>query len=122
MRIRIPIHPAFLEKSAIEAEKPAVEAEKSAVEIEKSAIGIEKSAIEIIKSAVENQRYSEPTRNNILKIYDALEKEQVFGSAEIKEILGCSDSTARAILMKMRDDMEIIVTVTGQGKGKYRFA
>lgn len=122
MRIRIPIHPAFLEKSAIEAENPAVEAEKSAVEIEKSAIGIEKSAIEIIKSAVENQRYSEPTRNNILKIYDALEKEQVFGAAEIKEILGCSDSTARAILMKMRDDMEIIVTVTGQGKGKYRFA
>ena len=115
MRIRIPIHPAFLEKSAIEAENPAVEAEKSAVEIEKSAIGIE-------KSAVENQRYSEPTRNNILKIYDALEKEQVFGAAEIKEILGCSDSTARAILMKMRDDMEIIVTVTGQGKGKYRFA
>ena len=46
----------------------------------------------------------------------------MFGAAEIKEILGCSDSTARAILMKMRDDMEIIVTVTGQGKGKYRFA
>ncbi len=46
---------------------------------------------------------------------------QVFGASDAKDILGCSDSTARAVIAKLRDEIKVIVAVKGQGKGKYRF-
>lgn len=57
---------------------------------------------------------------NILKVYEQIEKNQIFGSKEIEEILGCSSSTARAVLSKLKE-MEIVTEVKGKGKGKYVF-
>ena len=56
-----------------------------------------------IKSAIEQQKYNEPSKANILKVYDEIEKNQIFGTKEIKEILDCSPSTARAVIIKLRD-------------------
>lgn len=81
---------------------------------------VEKSAIEIIKSAIEQKKYNEPSRMNILKVYEQIEKNQIFGSKEIEEILRCSSSTARAVLSKLKE-MEIVTEVKGNGKGKYVF-
>ena len=39
---------------------------------------------------------------------------------EIKEILDCSPSTARAVMTKLRD-MKVVKAVNGKGKGKYVF-
>lgn len=50
--------------------------EKLAIEEEKSAIGGEKLAIDMIKSAIEQQKYSEPTKANILKAYNQIENNQ----------------------------------------------
>lgn len=50
--------------------------EKLAIEEEKSAIGGEKLAIDMIKSAIEQQKYSEPTKANILKVYNQIENNQ----------------------------------------------
>ena len=57
---------------------------------------------------------------NILKVYDEIEKNQIFGTKEIKEILDCSPSTARAVMTKLRD-MKVVKAVNGKGKGKYVF-
>lgn len=54
---------------------------------------------------------------NILKVYDEIEKNQIFGT---KEILDCSPSTARAVMTKLRD-MKVVKAVNGKGKGKYVF-
>ena len=49
-----------------------------------------------------------------------MDKKQIFGTKEIAEILECSPSTARAVMVKLRD-MEVVIAVKGKGKGKYVF-
>ena len=57
------------------------------IEYQNPAIGEEKSAVDRIKSAIEQQKYNELSKANILKVYDEKEKNQIFGTKEIKEIL-----------------------------------
>ena len=91
-----------------------------AVAVNKSLIDYQKLAIGDKKSAVKQQKYNEPSKANILKVYDEIEKNQIFGTKEIKEILDCSPSTARAVMTKLRD-MKVVKVVNGKGKGKYVF-
>ena len=86
--------------------------------VEKTADSLKKLAVDRIKSAIEQQKYNEPSKTNILKVYDEIEKNQIFGTKEIKEILDCSPSTARAVMTKLRD-MKVVKAVNG--KGKYVF-
>ena len=72
------------------------------------------------KPAIEQKKYNEPSKANILNVYDEIEKNQIFGTKEIKEILDCSPSTARAVMTKLRD-MKVVKAVNGKGKGKYVF-
>ena len=109
-----------LKKLAIAVNKSVIDSEKSAISTQKSAIESEKLAIDKIKSAIEQQKYNEPTKNNILKVYDEIEENQIFGTKEIEEILTCSPSTARAVMTKLRD-MKAVAEVKGKGKGKYVF-
>ena len=88
--------------------------------VEKNADSFKKLAVDMIKSAIEQQKYNEPSKANILKVYDEIEKNQIFGTKEIKEILDCSPSTARAVMTKLRD-MKVVKAVNGKGKGKYVF-
>ena len=74
----------------------------------------------MIKSAIAQQKYNEPSKANILKVYDEIEKNQIFGTKEIEEILACSPSTARAVMKKLRD-VKVVKAVNGKGKGKYVF-
>lgn len=101
-------------------EKTADSLKKLAVAVNKSLIDSQKPAVDRIKSALEQQKYNEPSKVNILKVYDKIEKNQIFGTKEIKEILDCSPSTARAVMTKLRD-MKVVKVVNGKGKGKYIF-
>ena len=103
----------IVEKTAHSLEKLAVAVNKSLIDYQKPAIGEEKLAIE-------QKKYSEPSKANILKVYDEIEKNQIFGTKEIKEILDCSPSTARAVMTKLRD-MKVVKAVNGKGKRKYVF-
>ena len=103
----------IVEKTADSFKKLAVAVNKSLIDYQKPAIGEEKSAIE-------QQKYNEPSKANILKVYDEIEKNQIFGTKEIKEILDCSPSTARAVMTKLRD-MKVVKVGNGKGKGKYVF-
>lgn len=64
--------------------------------------------------------YNEPTILYLRDIYDQIEVNQIFGSSYIMKILDCSERTARNLLTKLKD-MGAVVTVTGKGKGMYRF-
>ena len=110
-------------KLAVAVNKSLIDYQKPAIGEEKSAIDDKKSAVDMIKSAIEQQKYNEPSKANILKVYDEIEKNQIFGTKEIKEIkeiLDCSPSTARAVMTKLRD-MKVVKVVNGKGKGKYVF-
>ena len=109
-----------LKELAVAVNKSLIDSRKSAIGDEKSAIDDGKSAIDMIKSAIEQQKYNEPSKANILKVYDEIEKNHIFGTKEIKEILDCSPSTARAVMTKLRD-MKVVKAVSGKGKGKYVF-
>lgn len=94
--------------------------EKAADSLEKLAIAHGKLAIDVIKSAIEEQKYNEPTKVNIFKVYYEIEEKQIFGTKEIEGILDCSPSTARAVMTKLRN-MKLVAEVKGKGKGKYVF-
>lgn len=94
--------------------------EKSAIENKKLAIEGEKSAIEQMILAIQEKKYNEPTKLNIIKVYNEIDINQVFGSKEIEQLLGCHNSTARLILGKLRD-IDVVKAVEGKGKGRYIF-
>ncbi|SEI63013.1 ATP-dependent DNA helicase RecG [Lachnospiraceae bacterium A10] len=75
---------------------------------------------EIFMQAYSNKEYNEPTIVNLCEIFDNVECNQVFGSAYVVKILGCSERTARNLISKLKD-MEVIIALTGKGKGMYRF-
>lgn len=101
-------------------EKSAIEGEKLAIQKGKLAIGSEKLTFEKIKLAIESHAYNEPTKNNIYKIYEEIETNQIFGAPEVESILNCSTSTAKNVMKKLRE-MEVVEVVKGKGKGKYVF-
>lgn len=109
-----------LKKLAAAVNKSLIDYQKLAIGEEKSAIDDKKSAVDRIKSAIEQQKYNEPSKANILNVYDEIEKNQIFGTKEIKEILDCSPSTARVVMTKLRD-MKVVKAVNDKGKGKYVF-
>jgi len=99
---------------------PAIDGEKLAIRNEKPAIGDKKLAIEILESAIRRQNYNEPTIKNMITIYDVIETDQIFGAPEVKNILKYSISISKEIMKKLRD-IEVVRSVKGKGKGKYRF-
>ena len=70
-----------LKKLAVVVNKSLIDSQKPAIGEEKSTIDDKKSAVDMIKSAIEQQKYNEPSKANILKVYDEIEKNQV---AEIR--------------------------------------
>lgn len=69
---------------------------------------------------MEQQKYNKPSKKNILKLYEEIETNQIFGTKEIGQILDCSPSTAREVMKKLKA-MEVVKAVNGKGKGKYIF-
>lgn len=119
------------EKLPIEDIKPADLGEKSAVNVGKVADSAQtannhterlpiKMPFEIFVKRYEEHAYNEPTIISLQQIYEGIDVNQIFGSAYLVKILECSDRTARNLMAKLRE-MDVIVPVTGKGKGMYRF-
>ena len=64
--------------------------------------------------------YNRPTIDSLMVIYDNIAVNQIFGSAYLTKILDVSERTGRELMSKLRE-MDVVVAVSGQGKGKYRF-
>ena len=63
---------------------------------------------------------SEKTINLALELFSECGKEDYFGRTIVEDITGLK-STRASELIKLLVDSEVIVPVTGHGKGKYRF-
>ena len=70
--------------------------------------------------AYSDRGYNRPTIDSLMIIYDDIAVNQIFGSAYLTKILDVSERTGRDLMSKLRE-MGVVVAVSGQGKGKYRF-
>lgn len=105
---------------AIETEKLAIDGKKLVIGNENSSIKVNEKIIKKTNMAIEENKFSEPTRLRILLIYQKIGEGKVFGTSDIVQISGCSSSTARELLRKLRK-MNVIEKVKGNGKGRYIF-
>jgi len=110
-------------KQNIQAEKPDIKRIKQDIQTEKQDIESKKQHIYMrdeLVSTLHSADMTGKTRQHILKLFDAFEFEQIFGRSDIVKILEISASAASALIRRMRD-REVIESVRGIGKGKYRF-
>ena len=63
---------------------------------------------------------SEKTINHTFELFLKCGKEEYFGRTIVEDITGLK-STRASELIKLLVDSKVIVSVTGHGKGKYRF-
>ena len=121
---------AAYKKLPIETAKDADSTKKLPIEVEKLTGSCEtakkpeenlpvKISWQMIAGLCQEQGYSEPTVLNLHKVYDQINANQVFGTAHILKILECSERTVRTLISKMKE-MDVLVSVTGKGKGMYR--
>ena len=103
---------SFNKKVDIESEKVDIESEK--VDIESVKVDIRNKIMSF------SDRISEKTINHTINIFLKCGTKEYFGRTVIEEITGLKASGASK-LIKLLLDSNIIVPVSGHGKGKYRF-
>ena len=85
-----------------------------------------KANIEDVEADIRNKllsfsdAISEKTIHYALEVFSKCGKEEYFGRTIVEDITGLK-STRASELIKLLVDSEVIVPVTGHGKGKYRF-
>ena len=100
--------------------------EETDIESEKADIENTKADIESEKADIRNRllsfsdMISEKTINHALELFSKCGKKEYFGRSIVEKITGLK-STRASELIKLLVDSEVIVPVTGHGKGKYRF-
>lgn len=98
-----------------------VDIEKVKVDIESGEVDIESTKVDIRNKLLSfSDTISEKTINHTVEIFSKCGKENCFGRTIVEEITGLKPSGASK-LIKLLVDSEVIVPVTGHGKGKYRF-
>ena len=92
----------------------------------KADIGNTEADIESQKANIRNKLLafsdiiSEKTINHTFELFSKCGKEEYFGRSIVEDITGLK-STRASELIKLLVDSKVIVSVTGHGKGKYRF-
>ena len=111
-------------KWGVAFEKLGIDARKLGVDIEKWGVDLEKLGIDADEFTVywneKVAKLSLPTKLNIFKLVVSLSDGEVFGRTKIMSATGLETSGAGKFLNQMLK-MKLLDSVTGQGKGKYRF-
>ena len=91
------------------------------VDIESAKVDIESVKVDI-RNKILSISYgtSEKTINHAIKIFSKCGKDAYFGRTMVEDITGLKSSGASK-LIKLLLDSNVIIPVTGHGKGKYRF-
>lgn len=98
-----------------------VDIESVKVDMESAEVDIESTKLDIRNKLLAfSDAISEKTINHTLEIFSKCAKEECFGRTLVIEITGLKPSGASK-LIKLLVDSEVIMPVTGHGKGKYRF-
>lgn len=99
------------------AQKPTIETQKPTIGDKKPTIETEKAKIEL---AVEEFPFNKTAKENLLKFVHGVELDEIFGVSRVREIVVCGASSASAALKKLQA-LDLIESVVGHGKGKFRF-
>ena len=100
--------------------------EKTDIESLKANIDGIEADIETQKADIRNKLLSfsdvisEKTIHYVIELFSKCGKKEYFGGTIVEEVTGLK-STRASELIKMLVDSEVIVPITGHGKGKYRF-
>ena len=110
---------------AIEQQKVGHSDKNLAIEQQKVGHSDKILAIEIVALAdilklCDERHYNQATIQNIEKLYEDIELNQIFSTGYICKVLLCARSTAKNIMSKLRE-IDVVVPITGKGKGQYRF-
>ncbi len=91
------------------------------VDIEGSKVDIESTKMDIRNEILSySDKISEKTINHVLAIFSRCGKDVYFGRTVVEDITGLKSSGASKLIKLLRDS-NVIIPVTGYGKGKYRF-
>ena len=113
--------PCILRKNIVSGRFAEVDIERVKVDIESGEVDIESTKVDIRNKLLSfSDTISEKTINHTVEIFSKCGKENCFGRTIVEEITGLKPSGASK-LIKLLVDSEVIVPVTGHGKGKYRF-
>ena len=75
----------------------------------------------LIEAAIDSLNANKNTKENAKKLFAHMGFDGVFGRNDIMEIIAVSITAAGNLLNKLKE-AELIEPVSGQGKGKYKFA
>ena len=117
--------PLSNKKLAIEQQEVGHSTKNVAIEYQKVTDSVKNVAIEKIPlleilRLCDIKNYNQATINNISRLYEDIELNQIFNTAYICKLFSCSSSGARKILAKLRT-IDVVVPIKGKGKGQYRF-
>lgn len=98
-------------------EKVLIDPEKIAVEDENVLIASDNLLIE---AAIDSLNANKNTKENAKKLFAHMSFDGIFGRNDIMEIVNISITAAGNLINKLKE-AELIESVTGQGKGKYKF-
>lgn len=105
------------EKPHIDQGKPHIDQKKPHIDQRKPRIGGGGVHLEELVSEFELSR---PTAEHIVKLYGKFGVVHVFGRREVMSVTGLKERTASELIGQLLRK-RLVDTVTGQGKGKYRF-
>ena len=71
-----------------------------------------------IEQQVEHAKFKASTKEKLLTIIHGVGSE-TFGASKVMKLIGCKPTAATTLIKKLLS-LEIIESVTGHGKGKYR--
>ena len=94
-----------------------IDPEKIAVEGENVLIASDNLLIE---AAIDSLNANKNTKENAKKLFAHMSFDGIFGRNDIMEIVNISITAAGNLINKLKE-AELIESVTGQGKGKYKF-
>lgn len=102
----------------IESENARIGEENARIETSNPWIDAKNAWIEHIRSLHEKGMMTAITSTAIIAVLEDLRENQVIGTQDVQKILDCKETKALRIITEMKK-AEVIVAVTGQGKGRY---
>lgn len=109
-----------IKKVSVGIEKVLNDTKKVLNDTEKASNVQEKVLFDKLNYILENSAATRIMKNNILKLFEGLDENQVFGQKEVMEILNCGISNAGKVIGAMKE-LQIIQPVKEKGNGRYVF-
>lgn len=106
-------------KATIQDQKATIEGQKATIQDEKAMIRGLKAVIQQ-KLSESDETLTAKTCDHVIVLYKAFGQNEFFGRKLVEEVTGLRSTRAYELIRLLLDN-DLIVPVTGHGKGKYRF-